>query len=109
MEFVQLVIKTTTGNTVVRQPISWAWPGNRCMSQVTARNLHSTLGDAATADQSDQLVAFEKAFLFNGAERCAWPAAAATFSNAIESPTSSTGSKVLQILPRFLLQEVKAF
>ena len=55
MEFVQLVIKTTTGNTVVRQPISWAWPGNRCMSQVTARNPHSTLGDAATADQSDLL------------------------------------------------------
>ena len=55
MEFVQLVIKTTTGNTVVRQPISWAWPGNRCMSQVTALNPHSTLGDAATADQNDLL------------------------------------------------------
>ena len=55
MELAQLVIKTTTGNTVVRQPISWAWPGNRCMSQVTARNLHSRLGDAATADQSDLL------------------------------------------------------
>ena len=39
MEFVQSVIKTTTGNTVVRQPISWAWPGNRCMYQVTFLNL----------------------------------------------------------------------
>ena len=29
------------------------------------------------ADPSDQLVAFEKAFLLNGAERCAWPPAAA--------------------------------
>ena len=42
MEFVQLVIKTTTGNTVVRQPISWAWPGNRCMYQVTFLNPAST-------------------------------------------------------------------
>ena len=40
MEFVQLVIKTTTGNTVVRQPISWAWPGNRCMYQVTVLRPH---------------------------------------------------------------------
>ena len=76
-----------------------------CHSSPSASSETPSFSNAA--DQSDQLVAFEKAFLLNGAERCAWPAAAATFSNAIESPTSSTGSKVLQILSRFLLLEVK--
>ena len=46
MEFVQLVIKTTTGNTVVRQPISWAWPGNHCMSQVGSAQYISETGPA---------------------------------------------------------------
>ena len=37
MEFVQLVIKTTTGNTAVRRPTDWALPGSRCMCQVRVR------------------------------------------------------------------------
>ena len=40
MNIVQLVIKTTTGNTVVRQPISWVWPGNPCMYQVKLPHTH---------------------------------------------------------------------